>query len=273
MLQGKGHFCKRKIRPFTSRPGGVRSILAKADIRNQVDVGHDAEAVVYPRCEEPLVVPVIDHTPRTVGAFEFRGPVLRHPHIANEIRQPRCVAQCGPSFHAHVHVPPGATPGGPAPADLEMRQEIAGIAAFVAALEVAAGNLHDSLIITIQFEQLVAVTKERRVGEAVIFKDDSTIRLLKYPVDPRCGTATAPEVYVRVFLHNFTRPVDALDDGAGGSAFLGFARSVRAGTIGDDKHLRRPGLRHSFGYAGGDVGTIKDNQYDRSMHEITGCSR
>ena len=77
--------------------------------------------------------------------------------------------------------------------------------------------------------------------EAVVFQHNSLFDLIKHPGKPGGWTTSAPQIHVRIILKHFTVPIDAIDDGARGSASFNIERLTGPWAVGNDQQRPRAG--------------------------------
>ena len=104
--------------------------------------------------------------------------------------------------------------------------------------------MHNSLIVSIVFEQLLAKPEKCRMGHAIVFKNNGLFYLFKHPAQSRGWTMPASEVNVRIVFQDFAGPIDALDDSPSRGAFCVLTFMVRPGAVGNNQELFRPCARN-----------------------------
>jgi hypothetical protein len=110
------------------------------------------------------------------------------------------------------------------------------IAAPLAVLKIATTNAPYSRIISIELQQFLAVGKEVRMGDTIIFKDNTFIHLLKKPTYRPANTKATALIGITIKVLDLTRPINLFGDEIASSRnSLHFAGALQTGTITSDK--------------------------------------
>src|SRR5438094_470925 len=120
-------------------------------------------------------------------------------------------------------------PGRPAARVAVAGKEIAGWP--VTEIPVVAGDMHYPFIARVPLEQLLAVSKERRVRYAVVFENDGALGSLKHPLKTCRRPQSDTQIGLRIVPVDFAFPIDLLDDGSRCGALLRLTSPVGARTV------------------------------------------
>src|SRR2546421_12939307 len=85
------------------------------------------------------------------------------------------IPQALPSVQINIVVSPGAPPGRPTPDADVMAKKVTIRGQFAGGNEIIAAYHHDSLIITILFQEFVAETEKTGMREAIILKENGLL--------------------------------------------------------------------------------------------------
>src|SRR6266508_3460130 len=143
-----------------------------------------------------------------------RSPVTEHIH------QPGCVTEHRPQLYFRIIVSKGSAPACPTPRKAVMRKEITIGGLFLAEQPVVSGDMHYPFIVSILLQQIITKAKKRRMGHAVVFKNNRFLNLVKDPLKSGCRAARAPHIAIGIVFQDIAWPVHSLDNGAGGRALF-----------------------------------------------------
>ncbi len=156
--------------------------------------------------------------------------------------------------HDWIEMIPSPLPGRPAPAVGVFREVIAAIAALPAELEIRSVDMHDPLIAGESLQDFGAESEEGRVGEAVVFEDDPSVRMLEHPIDGGNDMRIAAEIPAGIVPEDLAFPIDQLGRLACPAAQLLFAWSAGSCAVRRYEKHRRLGCadfsEHLFRRAG-----------------------
>ena len=226
--------------------------------------GHGGETVVGPAGVDPLIGPCpriivstmeVEHVPRTLSF-----PVGVAPLAENFV-----LRGLGPARHLEVETFPCPAPCGPSP-DVDNGAEVVG-ASFRAGfgVRVASGNMGDTFVLGVAFEEFLAVGEEGWVGQGVILENDSRLFLRKHFVETGLYAAGETEIGLGIDGVQVAVPIDVVFyDLAYLSAGRGKVR--RLGAVRDQVELPRFRLPYGFEDTAGGFGALVDNESDGYVH-------
>src|SRR5690606_30335141 len=132
---------------------------------------------------------------------------------------------------------------------------------------VAAADGHDSRLVSIAIEQLVAEPEEARRRDAVVLEDDRRLALPEDPVETSRYSAPQTEIDVGCVDRDLAVPIDVRDDAPHLAASLGFARLVLR-PVRNDEEPRRPRGADAREDLPGTVGALVDEERDGMADSI-----
>ena len=104
-------------------------------------------------------------------------------------------------------------------------------------LEVVATDTPNSCVVAVTLKQTFAIREEVRVGDAIIFKDDTLVYMSKKPTNRSANTESATLIFIRIKVINLAGPVNLIFNYLSRSRNLcRFTRTIEVGPITGNKH-------------------------------------
>jgi hypothetical protein len=93
--------------------------------------------------------------------------------------------------------------------------------------------MHNSFIVSISFQQIVAKTKKSWVRHTIVFENNRFFHLFKKPLKPTGRAARASQIIVGIVSYELTLPIDAINNCPGRETLFDVPEATRSRTIGD----------------------------------------
>src|SRR5260221_7171313 len=245
--------------------GRVCRIAPKANVLHQILLRTDGESLFRPAAIEPGKIPGVTLARVGSGRVERAQP---------ESALPRRV-ECGvksaeqglPGLHLVVILLPRAAPGRPSPDTDILGEEITGGNGAGSADKIGAVDVHDFRGVAVAIEHFLAVRKERRIRQTVVFQDDGFLDERKYPIQSGSDPFPAAHVRLRVIALDLARPIDAvIDQRANLSHSLGVRRDILSWTVADDEQALGSRLANPLEHLRRQIGPIENNECQGCFH-------